>query len=136
MCFLAFVFEFPACFETYFDRLNLILKSEKKNQNWTRIDQDGSAQLQKDPEMVPRELLIYPTMGDLDTIQPGSHSPLDYGVWGNFEARACSTSHANVAALKSTVEKEWTEMSDEYEEGVQGLLALFGGHIGDQWWPF
>ena len=86
--------------------------------------------------MVPRELLIYPAMGDLDTIQPGSHSPLDYGVWGNFKTRACSTSHANVAALKSTVEKEWTEMSNEYEEDVQGLLALFGGHIGDQWWPF
>ncbi|QQP54836.1 Uncharacterized protein FKW44_007804, partial [Caligus rogercresseyi] len=38
-------------------------------------------------------------------------NPLDYGIWGVVERKACSIPHASVDALKAAVEKEWAEMS-------------------------
>ncbi len=40
-------------------------------------------------------------------------NPLDFGVWGVVERRACATSHPSVASLKAAVEKEWTDMSED-----------------------
>ncbi len=67
-------------------------------------------------------------------------NPLDYGIWGILEARACATSHWNVEALKNSVNQEWSNLSSEkfiistcssFRSRVEKVVAAGGGHIED-----
>jgi len=64
-------------------------------------------------------------------------SPLDYGIWGYVESKACATPHASVEALKSSIEKEWTDMSMDYvikvckafRPRLEAMIEAEGGHF-------
>ncbi len=64
-------------------------------------------------------------------------SPLDYGVWGYVEKKACSRPHPNVASLKAAVEEQWELMPEEYlvntcsafRPRVEAMLEAKGGHF-------
>ena len=53
---------------------------------------------------------------DKDLWPPNSPdlNPLDYGIWGLMETRACATPHSSVADLKVSVQREWDNLSSEY----------------------
>ncbi|QQP34837.1 Putative transposable element, partial [Caligus rogercresseyi] len=67
----------------------------------------------------------------------GSCNPLDYGIWGVAERKACSIPHASVDALKAAVEKEWAEMSVDFivktckafRPRIEAMLKANGGHF-------
>ena len=64
-------------------------------------------------------------------------NPLDYGVWGIVESKACATPHASVDVLKASVEKEWEGMEEEYlvrvckafRPRLEAMLEAEGGHF-------
>lgn len=64
-------------------------------------------------------------------------NPLDYGIWGYVEGKACATSHPSVANLKAAVEREWATMPDDYivktckafKPRLRAMLAVDGGHL-------
>ncbi|QQP41319.1 Uncharacterized protein FKW44_015644 [Caligus rogercresseyi] len=64
-------------------------------------------------------------------------NPLDYGIWGVVERKACSIPHASVDALKAAVEKEWAEMSVDFivktckafRPRIEAMLKANGGHF-------
>ena len=64
-------------------------------------------------------------------------SPLDYGIWGNVESKACSSPHKNVDSLKASVEKEWAEMSvdlvkkicSSFRPRLETMIKAGGGHF-------
>ncbi len=66
-------------------------------------------------------------------------NPLDYGVWGVLEARACDTSHRSVEALKKSVNLEWSNVSEKFiistcsnfRSRLEKVVAAGGGHIED-----
>ena len=41
-------------------------------------------------------------------------NPLDYTVWSVVEFKACVQPHANVAALKTSMNREWAKISEAY----------------------
>ena len=63
--------------------------------------------------------------------------PLDYGIWGYVESRACKTPHVNVVALKASVKWEWATMSTEYvakvchafRPRVEAMVEAKGSHF-------
>ena len=64
-------------------------------------------------------------------------NPLDYGIWGYVESKACATSHKSVDDLKAAVEAEWAAMPEAYvvktcrpfRRRVEAMLASDGGHF-------
>jgi len=64
-------------------------------------------------------------------------NPLDYGIWGNVERKACAAPHPNVASLKAAVEQEWTNMSEDFvvktcrafRPRLEAMIAAKGGHF-------
>ena len=64
-------------------------------------------------------------------------APLDYGIWGYVESKACATPHANVDALKSSVEKEWDAMPVDhvikvcraFRPRLEAMVEADGGHF-------
>ncbi|QQP48702.1 Uncharacterized protein FKW44_009096 [Caligus rogercresseyi] len=64
-------------------------------------------------------------------------NPLDYGIWGVVERKACSIPHASVDVLKAAVEKEWAEMSVDFivktckafKPRIEAMLKANGGHF-------
>ena len=57
--------------------------------------------------------------------------PLDFGIWGYFESKACVTPHPNVDTLKASIKEEWAVMSrTSYPRStVSSDLTL------RRWWP-
>ena len=63
--------------------------------------------------------------------------PLNYGIWGAVEVKACATPHKSVSDLKAAVEKEWAEMSKDYVRKVctafrprlEAMVAAEGRHF-------
>ncbi len=41
-------------------------------------------------------------------------NPLDFSIWWHVESKACKICHANVDALKASVEKYWKTMTKAY----------------------
>ncbi|QQP37282.1 Putative transposable element [Caligus rogercresseyi] len=64
-------------------------------------------------------------------------APLDYGIWGFVESKACATPHPSVDALKASVEKEWADMSEHYVRKVcrafrprfEAMVSAEGSHF-------
>ena len=64
-------------------------------------------------------------------------SPLDYGIWGKIERKACSTPHRSVEDLKACVEEEWATMSvafvkrtcSKFRPRLEAMLKAEGGHF-------
>ncbi|QQP57556.1 Putative transposable element [Caligus rogercresseyi] len=64
-------------------------------------------------------------------------APLDYGIWGFVESKACATPHPSVDALKTSVEKEWADMSEHYVRKVcrafrprlEAMVSAEGSHF-------
>lgn len=64
-------------------------------------------------------------------------SPLDYGIWGVVESKACSRPHKNVESLKASVEEEWANMSVDlvksicrgFRSRLEAMVAVEGGHF-------
>lgn len=64
-------------------------------------------------------------------------NPLDYGIWGYIESRACAIPHPSVDALKASVEREWTAMPEGYISKVcvafrprlEAMVAGEGSHF-------
>jgi len=58
-------------------------------------------------------------------------------VWGNVKRKACSRPHPSVGALKSAMEKEYANMSEDFIKNtcsafrprVEAILAAQGGHF-------
>jgi len=74
------------------------------------------------------------------TIWPPSSpdlSPLDYGIWGNVERKACARSHRNVDELKASVEEHWASMEEDFikrtcsafRPRLEAMLEAGGGHF-------
>ena len=64
-------------------------------------------------------------------------NPLDYGVWGEIETKACASPHPNVQSLKAAVEREWDNMSIHFVKKtcvafrprIEAMLEAEGGHF-------
>ena len=64
-------------------------------------------------------------------------APLDYGIWGFIESKACATPHPNVDSLKASVEREWAEMPEDYvikvcrafRPRVEAMVECDGSHF-------
>ena len=64
-------------------------------------------------------------------------APLDYGIWGFVESKACATPHPSMDALKASVQKEWADMSEAYickvcqafRPRLQAMVDADGGHF-------
>ena len=64
-------------------------------------------------------------------------NPLDYGIWGYVEAKACATPHSNVESLKASVDREWAAMPEAYvvktcrsfRRRLEAIIASNGGHF-------
>ena len=64
-------------------------------------------------------------------------NPLDFGIWGNVERKACSTPHPNVESLKAAVEKEWADMDEDFikktcqafRPRIEAMIKAEGGHF-------
>ena len=41
-------------------------------------------------------------------------NPLDYAMWGVLENKSNATSHPDIGSLKTAIEEEWNEMSEEF----------------------
>ena len=66
-------------------------------------------------------------------------NPLDFAFWPHVEYRACRVRHPNINALKTSVDKEWNEMGEEYvikvcidfRKRLEAIIAADGGYIED-----
>ena len=64
-------------------------------------------------------------------------NPLDYGIWGYMERKACATSHPNKESLRAAICREWDDMPESYVANtcksfrgrVEAVIAASGGHI-------
>ncbi len=64
-------------------------------------------------------------------------NPLDYGILGIIEKKACWTNHTSVAAMKASVEQEWAAMDEDFIKRTcaafrprhEAMLAMDGGHL-------
>ena len=64
-------------------------------------------------------------------------NPLDYGIWGVMESKACATPHPNLDSLRSSVAREWDNLSAEYvaktcksfRARLEKVVAAKGGYI-------
>eukprot|EP00095_Tigriopus_kingsejongensis_P005995 snap_masked-scaffold1233_size54137-processed-gene-0.8 protein:Tk05995 transcript:snap_masked-scaffold1233_size54137-processed-gene-0.8-mRNA-1 annotation:"multidrug resistance-associated protein 14" len=52
--------------------------------------------------------------------------PLDYGIWGYVESKACRTPHKSVSDLKASVEEHWVAMHVDY---VARVCSAFRGRV-------
>ena len=56
-------------------------------------------------------------------------NPLDYAIWGVFEKKRYGDFQANIASLKTAIEKEWNKMSEEFiwrhENRFEGILIKY-----------
>ena len=41
-------------------------------------------------------------------------NPFDYAIWSSLENRTNTTSHPDIGLLKTAIEEEWNEMSEEF----------------------
>jgi len=53
--------------------------------------------------------------------------PIDYGIWGFFESKACVTLHANNNTLKASVTQEWAAMSGD---NIRKVCLAFRPRLG------
>ncbi len=66
-----------------------------------------------------------------------SLNPLAYSIWGTVEARVCRTPYLPVSALKTAVDTEWANMSEDFirrvcsgfRPRVEKCIAAEGGHF-------
>ena len=64
-------------------------------------------------------------------------NPLDYGIWGFIESKACDRPHNSVADLRASVDREWAAMPEAYvvqtckafRRHLEAMLAANGGHF-------
>ncbi|QQP51511.1 Uncharacterized protein FKW44_012900 [Caligus rogercresseyi] len=64
-------------------------------------------------------------------------NPLDFAVWGFLEGKTNKTSHTSVEALKTTITKEWDNMSEDFiktscasvRPRIEAIIRNNGGHI-------
>jgi len=64
-------------------------------------------------------------------------NPLDYGIWGTLESRACATPHGSMADPKASVEQEWANMGEDFapktckmfRARLENIVGVDGGHI-------
>ncbi len=64
-------------------------------------------------------------------------APLDYGIWGYVESKACATPHASIDAMKASVEQEWAAMPEAhvikvcraFRPRLEAMVAAEGGHF-------
>ena len=64
-------------------------------------------------------------------------APLDYGIWGYVESKACAVPHWSVEALKTSVEREWAAMSEDHVRKIchafrprlEAMVSAKGGHF-------
>ena len=64
-------------------------------------------------------------------------TPLDYGIWGYLEPRACKTPHRNVDDLKASIIREWDLMPEDFVRKtcasfrgrIEAIIEAEGGHI-------
>ncbi|QQP56069.1 Putative transposable element [Caligus rogercresseyi] len=65
--------------------------------------------------------------------------PLDYAFWPHVQSKACTLRHANVEAMKASVNEHWTSMSKEYitktcqafRRRLEAIVIADGGYIDD-----
>ena len=58
-------------------------------------------------------------------LRPSPH-PLAYTIWGILENNTNATSHPNIGSLKTAIEEEWNEMSEEF---ILKACNLFWRHV-------
>ena len=64
-------------------------------------------------------------------------NPLDYGIWGAVERKACATPHPNVNSLKAAVEEEWSIMTEDFivktckafRPRIEAMIKAEGNHF-------
>ncbi|QQP49857.1 Putative transposable element [Caligus rogercresseyi] len=64
-------------------------------------------------------------------------NPLDYPFWPHVQSKACTLPHANVEAMKASVNEHWTSMSKEYitttcqafRRRLEAIVIADGGYI-------
>ncbi|QQP35330.1 Putative transposable element [Caligus rogercresseyi] len=64
---------------------------------------------------------------------------LDYAFWPHIQSKACTLRHANVEAMKASVNEHWTSMSKEYitktcqafRRRLEAIVIADGGYIDD-----
>ncbi len=64
-------------------------------------------------------------------------APLDYGIWGYVESKACARPHSSVVTLKGSVEEQWAAMIEEhiikvcraFRPRLGAIVAMDGGHF-------
>ncbi|QQP54720.1 Uncharacterized protein FKW44_007641, partial [Caligus rogercresseyi] len=56
-------------------------------------------------------------------------NPLDYAFWPHIQSKACTLRHANVEAMKASVNEHWTSMSKERR--LEAIVIADGGYIDD-----
>jgi len=64
-------------------------------------------------------------------------NPLDYGIWGYLESKACATPQRSVDDLKSAVIEQWTNMPESFVKKtckafrprLEAMLKADGGHF-------
>ena len=67
-------------------------------------------------------------------------APLDYGIWGEVERKACATPHSSKAALIAKVDEEWANMSmvfmtrvcRAFRPHVEAMLEAKGGTLKNE----
>ncbi len=65
------------------------------------------------------------------------YNPLEYGIWGEVEPKACLTPHWSVDDLKLVVEEEWAKMSvlyvirvcEAFHPRIEAVFTANGGHF-------
>lgn len=64
-------------------------------------------------------------------------NPLDYSIWATVEEGACKKPHPSVPALKKSIVRSWTKMTEDYIKKtcqafrgrLEAVVAAKGGHI-------
>ena len=76
-----------------------------------------------------RKELWPPSSTDLNT--------LDFCVWSILEKKACATAHTNTEALKKSLKREWTKITQQtfraavksFRRRLERIIEAKGGHI-------
>jgi len=66
-------------------------------------------------------------------------NPLDFSFWVHVESKACSIRHANVEAMKASVNEHWDAMSEDFirstcrafRRRIEAIIGANGGYIDD-----
>ena len=64
-------------------------------------------------------------------------APLDFGIWGYVESKACSVPHRNIDDLKASVEEQWAAMPVDhvvkvckaFRPRLEAMVSAEGGHF-------